>query len=270
LKTWLSLAAVLLLAAPAFSQADGNASSVKIKPKRAGFSSEARAERRSAHDGSLMPDTEVIDAPTTAVLDNYGFGSRSRFYSRGGLLQYINFGVYPNVNIGASGSVDGLIGDEKNVRLRAPTAQVKWRFYDGDEELPSLAVGFDGQGYRYNAGDRRFNQRQRGFYFVGTKEIGAPGLEIHPSINISDFDGNSIFGSIPLTLNIRDKVGLMVEWDNINNWSDSRLNAGIRFYVTSGFHVDFAARSLGAGGFYSDGAARGSERIVQLRYATSF
>lgn len=269
MKSLLALA-VLLLAASASAQADGNADKVKIKPKRGGFSAEARAERRSSIDGSLMPDTEIIDAPTTAVLDNYGFGSRSRFYSRGGILQYINFGVYPNVNIGASGSIDGIIGDEKHVRLRAPTAQVKWRFYDGDEELPSLAIGFDGQGYRYNAADRRFNQRQRGFYFVATKEVLASGLQVHPSFNISDFDTNGIFGSLPVTLNIRDKVSLLLEWDNINNWSDSRLNAGIRFYVTNGFHVDFAARSLGAGGFYSDGAAKGSERIVQLRYSTSF
>lgn len=262
--------AALLLAGPAFPQADANAPAVKIKPKRSAFSAEARAERRSARDGSLAPDTEIIDAPTSAVLDNYGFAARSRFYSRGGILQYINFGVYPQVNIGASGSVDGLIGDEKNVRMRSPTAQAKWRFYDGDAELPSLAIGFDGQGYRYNAGDKRFNQRQRGFYAVATKELGAPGLQIHPSFNISDFDTNGIFGSLPLTLNIRDKVCLLLEWDNINNLSDSRFNAGMRFYVTSGFHVDFAARSLGMGGYYSDGAAKGSERIVQLRYSTAF
>ncbi len=262
--------AVLLLAAPAFSQGDANAPEVKIKPKRSSFSREARAERRSARDGSLAPDTDVVDAPTTAVLDNYGYSARSRFYARGGLLQYLAFGVYPNVNLGASASVDGLVGDEKNVRMRAPTAQVKWRFYEGDEELPSLAVGFDGQGWRYNAGSRRFNQRQRGFYVVATKEIAVPGFQFHPSFNVSDFDSNAIYGSLPLTLNIRDKVALLAEWDNIANWSDSRLNAGLRFYVTPGFHVDFAARSLGAGGYYSDGAAKGSERIVQLKYSASF
>lgn len=261
----------MLLAAPALAQPEGdvNAPNVQTRPKSR-FSREARAERASARDGSLAPDTEIIDAPTTAVLDNYGYSSRSRFYSRGGLLQYLAFGVYPNVNLGASGAVDGLIGDEKHVRMRAPTAQVKWRFFEGDAELPSLAVGFDGQGYRYNAGSKRFNQRQRGFYMVATKEIGVPGFQFHPSFNISDFDGNAIHGSLPFTLNIRDRVSLLAEWDNIANWSDSRLNAGLRFYVTPGFHVDFAARALGAGGFYSDGAARGSERIVQLRYATSF
>ena len=270
MKNLLALA-VFLLAVPGVAQPENAASpEVKIKPKRAGFSRQARAERRSARDGSLAPDTEIIDAPTTAVLDNYGYSSRSRFYARGGVLQYLAFGVYPDVNLGASGAIDGLVGDEKHVRLRAPTAQVKWRFFEGDAELPSLAVGFDGQGYRYNAGDRRFNQRQRGFYVVATKEIAVPGFQFHPSFNVSDFDRNAIYGALPLTLNIRDKVSLLVEWDNIANWSDSRFNAGMRFYVTSGFHVDFAARALGAGGYYNDGAAKGSERVVQLRYAASF
>ena len=134
----------------------------------------------------------------------------------------------------------------------------------------SFAVGFDGQGFRYNQNDRRFNQRQRGFYEVATKELGVPGLELHPSFNISDFDSNGIFGSLPLTINIRDKASILLEWDNINNWSDSRLNAGLRVYLTPSFNVDFAVRAMGAGGFYGDGGPRGPERVVQLKYRNTF
>jgi hypothetical protein len=238
---------------------------VKIRPK-ASSSSPAR----SARQGGFQPSTDVIDAPTTAVLDNYGYSARSLFFSRGGLLQYLAFGVYPGINLGASGAIDGLIGDERGVRMRAPTAQVKWRFYEGDSELPSVAIGFDGQGYRYNSGTRRFNQRQRGFFVVATKELGVPGLELHPSFNISDFDSNRIFGSLPLSYNIRNKVTLLLEWDNINNWSDSRLSSGLRVHLTPNFNADFAARAIGAGGFYSDGVPRGPERIVQLKYSNSF
>ncbi|UPT74115.1 MAG: hypothetical protein M0D55_20240 [Elusimicrobiota bacterium] len=258
------LAAALLLAASAARAQDGTSSSVKIKPK-ASSASHARAS-----SGGLQPATEVIDAPTTGVLDNYGYSARSRFYANGGVLQYLSFGVYPGINLGASAAVDGLIGDERHVRMRAPTAQVKWRFYEGDNELPSFAVGFDGQGYRYNSGTRRFNQRQRGFYVVATKELGAPGLEIHPSFNVSDFDTNGVFGSLPLSINIRDKATILVEWDNINNWSDSRLNLGLRAHLTSNFNVDFALRAIGAGGHYSDGVRRGPERIVQLKYSSAF
>jgi hypothetical protein len=89
-------------------------------------------------------------------------------------------------------------------------------------------------------------------------------------MNISDFDGNSIFGSIPLTYNIKDKVSLMLEWDNINNFYDSRLNAGVRVYMTQHFHLDFAVRRIGQGGTYPNGDNRGSERIVQIRYTGNF
>lgn len=263
----ISLSLLALLAFGGFSRAEESAPAVKIRSKASRASA---AATRTARDGGVSPDTDVIDTPTTAVLDNYGYSARSRFYARGGILQYLSFGVYPGINLGASMAMDGIVGDERNVRLRQPTAQVKWRFYEGDNEMPSFAVGFDGQGYRYNAGDRRFNQRQRGFFIVATKELGVPGLELHPSINVSDFDTNGVFGALPLTINIRDKAAILLEWDNINNWSDSRFNAGLRAYLTPNFHVDFAVRAIAAGGFYNDGAPRGPERIVQLKYTNSF
>lgn len=257
----LPAAAVLLagLAVSAFAARD-TVSSPKIRAIR----------ETSSSDSALQPDTDVIDAPTTGVLDYRGYASRSRFYSQGGMLEYLSFGVYPGVDLGVSAAGDGIIGDETNVRMRAPTAQVKYRFFEGDQELPSLAMGFDGQGYRYNTVAKRFNQRQRGFYMVATRELGVPGFQFHPSFNISDFDTNAVFGCLPLTLNIRDKAELLVEWDNINNITDSRFNAGIRAFLTPNFHVDFAVRAIGAAGHYSDGAPRGPERIVQLKYSNSF
>ena len=259
-RTFLALLAAALLAAPVVRAEDAPAT--KIRPK-------AR-KSMAARDGAVQPETEIIDAPTTAVLDNYGFSSRSRFYAQGGILQYLSFGVYPGVNLGASAAVDGLIGDERHVRMRSPTVQLKYRFFEGDSELPSLAIGFDGQGYRWNSGTRRFNQRQRGFYVVATKEVGVPGFQFHPSFNISDFDSNAIFGALPITLNIRDKATFLMEWDNINDWSSSRLNMGLRAHLTPRFNVDFAVRAIGAGGFYSDGVPRGPERIVQLKYTHNF
>lgn len=268
LRRTLTAAALLGLAAFAAAQDAAPPAPPKIRPKAARAA--AAEPGGAASGGVLQPSTEIVDAPTAGVLDYRGYSTRSRFYARGGALEYLSFGVYPGVNIGASASVDGLIGDERHVRMRAPTAQVKYRFFDGDEVLPAFAVGFDGQGYRYNSGRRRFNQRQRGFYIVGSKEVGVPGFQFHPSFNVSDFDTNAIFGSLPLTLNIRDKAEVLVEWDNIANWSDSRLNAGLRAFLTPNFNVDFAVRAIGAGGYYSDGAPRGPERIVQLRYSNSF
>jgi len=254
-------AAALLLASAARAD-DATVSSPKIRSK---------SSATAPADSTLQPDTDVIDAPTSAVLDYGGYSSRSRFYSQGGLLEYVSFGVYPSVNIGASAAVDGLIGNEKEVRVRAPAAQIRWRFYDGSETFPSLAIGYDGQGYLYSQANHWFNERQRGAYLVASKEIGVPGLQLHPSFNVSDFNSNDIFGSLPLTYNFRDKVELLAEWDNIGDKaSNSRVDLGLRAFITPAFQVDFAVRSVGVGGYYSDGQPRGPERIVQLKYTGNF
>jgi opacity protein-like surface antigen len=258
------LAALLTaLLASAAGAEDATVASPKIRTK-------AAAPAASSSDSAQTPDSDIIDAPTSSVLDDHAYSTRSRFYSQGGILEYLSFGVYPGVNLGASVAVDGFIGDQKDVRVRAPNAQVKWRFYEGDQTFPSMAVGYDGQGYQYNGSNENYDQRQRGFYVVATKELGVSGLQLHPSFNISNFNSNAIFGCLPLTYNIRDKVELMAEWDNIANWSDSRFNAGARFFLTQNFHVDFAVRAIGAGGYYSDGSPKGPERIVQLKYSNSF
>lgn len=218
----------------------------------------------------LAPDASLIDVPTSAVIDYQDYSSQSRFYAHGGLLQTLSFGVFQRLNIGASLTVDGIVGSDRTVRMRAPNVQVKYRFYDGERLIPSFAAGYDGQGYDYSQADKKYLHRHRGFYAVGSQELGVPGLMAHPSINISDFDSNSFFGAIPLSYNIKDKVLLMAEWDNINNISDSRFNSGLRVYVTPAFSLDFAVRSIGQGGRYSNGDPRGPERIVQLKYTGSF
>lgn len=218
----------------------------------------------------LEPDTSLIDAPTTAVLDYGGYSTLTRFYSSGGVLEKITFGVFNRLNIGASLNIDRLIGAEKPTRVRAPNVEVKYRFYDGERYFPSLAVGYDGQGYNYNAVAKRYNNRHRGFFLAAAQEVGVPGLLMHPSLNISDFDSNSVFACLPWSYNIRDKVSLMLEWDNINNFRNSRLNTGARVYVTNGLHIDFALRALGQGGTFNDATPRGPERVVQLKYSGNF
>jgi hypothetical protein len=259
----LIVGAALFLAASAWAQDDA-AEPVKIKPK-------ARAEAALAGDSLLAAQTDVIDTPTAAVLDYMGYASRTRFFSRGGIIQYVNFGIFQRLNLGASLNIDGVIGSDRDVRLRAPDVQVKYRFFDGDRYIPAFAVGYDGQGWVYNVPGKRYNERQRGFFVVGSQELGVPGLMGHPSFNISDFDTNNIFAALPLTYNLRDKVEFLAEWDNaFNTISNSRLNAGLRAFVTPNFSIDFAVRRIGRGGLYSDGQERGEERIVQLKYSGNF
>jgi len=136
--------------------------------------------------------------------------------------------------------------------------------------FPALSMGYDGQGYLYNRPGKLYNQRQRGLYFAGSQEVGLPGLQAHAGINISDFDSHSIFGSMAASYDVQDKVLLMAEWDNINNYVDSRINMGFRVYVTPSFNMDFAVRGIGQGGTFSNGVSRGAERIVQFKYTGNF
>ena len=62
---------------------------------------------------------------------------------------------------------------------------------------------------------------------------------------ISDFDSNDIGGTLAVSGNLRDKVLLMMEWDNINNFADSRFNLGSRFFVTPSFNFEFSLRGIG-------------------------
>lgn len=218
----------------------------------------------------LEPDTELIDVPTAAVTDYGSFSTRTRFFANGGVLEWLNFGVFQRLNIGASLNVDKFIGTDSPVQVTRPDLQVKFRAYDGTNIIPALAVGFDGQGYMYNRIDHRYDQRQRGLYFVGSQEIGIPGLDAHAGFNIPDFDSNPLAGFMGISFNIQDQVLLMTEWDNIENWSDSRLNSGFRVYITPNFNLDFAVRTIGQGGTYTNGVKRGAERVVMFKYTGSF
>ncbi len=272
-----SLLAAFLLALPwagaraaSVPEAPADVKPVKIRPKMPEAGGARSGAESRAGAGLNAVETGLVDVPTAAVLDYGGYSSQTRFYSHGGLLEWVSFGVYPRLNLGASLAVNGLIGNDTAVRIRPPEVQVKYRFFDGDRLLPALGVGYDGQGFDYSPAEKRFHDRQRGFFLVATQELGLPGLQAHPSFNISDFDSNSICGAIPLSYNIRDKAQVFFEWDNINDFNDSRVNSGLRVYLTPKLRADFAVRRIGQGGVFSDNTSRGPERVVQLKYTGSF
>jgi hypothetical protein len=252
--------AVLLLSAPAWSAV-----------KRVTHKAAAEGADAGKDEGAMVPpDVELIDMPTAGILDYGGYSSRTRFFSNGGVMEWISFGVFQRLNIGASMNVDRLIGTATPVQLTRPDLQMKFRLYDGDRRLPAVVVGFDGQGYLYNRPELRWNQRQRGLYLAGSQEIGLPGLHGHAGMSISDFNSNAIFGFLGVDYNIQDKVLLMTEWDNISSWVDSRVNMGLRTYVTPSFHLDFAVRGIGQGGTFTNGVPRGAERVVNFKYTGNF
>ncbi len=231
-----------------------------------------KAAAKDKDDGSVaLPDTELIDVPTAGILDYYGFLFKSRFYSDGGLLGAINFGVQERLNLGASMTVDKLVGSDDPISLRQPQILVKYRFYDGGYYIPALAVGYDGQGYYYNSTSKKYMEKGRGLYLVGSKEVLLPGLSLHGGFNVSDFDREYLYGFLAASYTLEDQVAFMAEYDNLfHSDNPSRLNVGMRLYITPYFQLDAAVRELGRSGYFSNGLKRRAERIVQMRYNTSF
>lgn len=229
------------------------------------------AAKDDGGEAVVLPDTEMIDIPTAGILDYYGFMLKTRFYSDGGVLGGINFGVQERLNLGASMLVDRLVGSDSPIKMRRPEIRVKFRFSDGGYYVPAMAVGYDGQGYYYDPAAKKYLEKGHGLYLVGSKEVLAPGLAVHGGFNVSDFDKQYLFGFLGVNYTLEDKVAFMVEEDNLFHTDDpSRLNVGTRLYVTPYFQLDFGVREINRSGRYSNGLKRRAERIVQMRYNTSF
>jgi len=219
----------------------------------------------------VLPDVEMIDVPTAGILDYYGFMVKTRAYSAGGVMGSLTFGVLERLNLGAAMTVDRLIGSDSGIKMRRPEIQVKFRFFDGGYYIPAVAVGYDGQGYYYNPASKKYLEKGKGMYLVGSKEIGVPGLALHGGFNVPDFDNNYLFGFLGLNYTLEDKIAFMLEYDSLFHSDDpSRLNAGTRIYITPYFQLDLAMREIGRSGEFAPGVPRKAERIVQLRYNTSF
>ena len=231
----------------------------------------AGAEEKTVDENIILPDTNVIDIPTSGILDYYGFTFKTRFYNGGGVLTHLNFGVLERLNLGASFMVDRLVGAQSPVRMVRPEMQVKFRFYDGGIYIPSLAVGYDGQGYYYDRGLKKYMEKGKGLYLVGSKEVLAPGLVAHAGFNTPDFDDNYLFAFLGLNYTIEDKFAVLAEYDSLFHEDDpARFNVGMRFYITPKFNLDVALRELGGSDPFYNGWDRKTERIIQLKYSTSF
>lgn len=226
--------------------------------------------RNSDFKNEVLQIQNVIDEPVTDTLSQYMFGINTRFYSGGGTRLDLSFGVWDSLNLGISMTVDELVGSGTSVRMRTPEVNLKWRFYDGNMNIPSFAIGYDGQGYYYDSDEKEYAEEKRGLYLVSNYTFFSS-LLTSCGFNMSDFDNNHIFAFIGLNYTIQNRVALMAEYDNLfESHETNRFNAGIRFFVTPNVNIDFAAREIGTTKDFPNGERAHSERIVQARYITRF
>lgn len=217
----------------------------------------------TAHVGE-SPQLEVVDTPTADILDPKTFSTSFRFYSEGGITSRLLLGPFKRFNMGLSLDGQNLIGDG-NPHFIRPSLFAKLRFFDGTDMLPALALGYDNQGYLYQESTKDFLQKEKGLYLVGSHEILLPNLDLNAGINFPRLDESGTpFGFVGASWKIVDSFAFLAEYDNIQKAPDNRVNVGGRFWVTSFFNVDVAARNVGRG------EASGAERIVRLNYVTNF
>jgi len=222
-----------------------------------------RAANEPIFDEELNPEgmIDLIDIPTTNVVDYGGYRMNFRLYSGGGVLTHLSFGVFRRLNIGASWDIEKAIGGE-NLTTNVPTLYVRFRVYDGGQVLPSASIGYTGQGRFFDKAVDEYKERERGLFAVFSRELVLPQLEAYAGANIAQFNEGIILGYLALSYTIEQKVVIMTEYDNIRKAGNNRLNAGIRFFPLSSLGLDFAVRNI----IEKDKR----ERIVRINYVGSF
>ncbi|OGR82492.1 MAG: hypothetical protein A2902_05645 [Elusimicrobia bacterium RIFCSPLOWO2_01_FULL_64_13] len=226
-------------------------------PSRPGAKARADAFEELNPEGMV----DLVDAQTTNIVDYGGYRANFRFYSAGGILSHLSFGVFQRLNIGASWDLEDLIGS-KSPSTNPPTLNAKFRVYDGGMRLPSVAVGYDGQGRFFNDAKDEYDERERGLYVVFGRELLLPKLEFYGGANIADFKGSKFLGTVGASYTIEQKVALITEYDNIRVARDNRWNAAVRVFPIPSLGIDFGFRRIASN--------REKERIVRINYVGNF
>lgn len=211
---------------------------------------------------SFTPQALIIDVPTAAVLDKYQASFLTRSYANGSVMESLDFGVFPQVNIGLSLAVYELVGNSEYIKVLDPDFQVKWKLFDGSLYLPAIAIGYDGRRYGYNRITKEYLDERKGGYLTMTREIFTPGFQTSLGVNLSDFSRHHLFFFMGFSWQIKNWAALLAEWDNVNDVRNSRLNLGARLSLSPALSLSAAVRRIGRGDE--------NERILQLLYVTNF
>lgn len=223
----------------------------------------------AAEGDPISSETLILDVPTSEALDRYQASFLTRAYDHGTVMETIDFGIYPRINLGVSVAAHELLGSSGSVRVLNPDFQAKWKVYDGSLYLPAIAVGYDGRRYGYGydknrhyARTKKYLDNRRGGYVTFSREVIIPGLQMSAGMNFSDFEWEEFYLFTGVYYKIADYAAILTEWDNIRNMRDSRFNAGVRFYLHPSLALDAAVRRIGRG--------NESERILQIHYVGNF
>ncbi len=210
---------------------------------------------------------DLIDTPTAGILGYGEYNLNFRIYNGGSILSKAVFGIIEKFNFGFYYDIEGVIGHEV-IKGRPPQIFIKFRLFHGMGAFPACALGYDGQGYgQYDEDENKYSEREKGVYFVLSKEILTPGLEFDLGCNIYKFKNatlnDDLYTFCGLAYNVREKVVFLIEYDNIKKTSENRFNAGLRLFTAPNFNVELSGKGLGR-------ASEDIERILRINYVDSF
>jgi hypothetical protein len=215
--------------------------------------------------------SDLIDTPTAHVLNRYSMELNFRLYYNGGVVSRISFGVFDRMNIGCSLDIDSLIGIT-TPEIRQPSLNLKFRLFDGTKNLPAFAVGYDGQGYRYDTSTSKYLHKEKGVYLAGSIEALTKNLEFNFGSNVNSIrsdNGNNtelhwfIGTTYTLQKNEQRLLCFMAECDNI--FRGNRLNSGVRFFTGLNLNIDLSIIDI-----VSSENTESAERLVKINYQGQF
>lgn len=205
----------------------------------------------------------LIDTPTAKVEQVKTFTSTSRIFSDGGLVNFFTFSPLERFSIGTAVTLEHIVGtNEEDIKILPPSLQLKFQLFDGTETLPMIALGFNNQGFYYDHDNDKYLQKARGLFLTATQEILTKGLMANYGVNITTdgFEFDKIHSFVSLNYDITHYLDFMLEWDNLRSLRTSRINTGLRLYISDFFALDFAVRNCN----------NKAERILQIKYSYTF
>ena len=205
----------------------------------------------------------LIDTPTAKVSPVKTFTATSRIFSEGGLVAFFTFTPFDRFSIGTGITLEHIVGtNDEDIKILPPSLQLKFQMYDGNETWPMLAIGFNNQGFYYDHEEDKYLQLAKGLYLSATQEVLFEGLMLNYGANITTdgFEFRKLHAFTSLNYDITDYLDFMLEWDNIRTIKESRVNSGLRLYISDFFALDFAIRNLN----------NKAERILQIKYNYTF
>ncbi|MBN1352343.1 hypothetical protein JXJ21_23300 [candidate division KSB1 bacterium] len=130
---------------------------------------------------------ELIDCPTGNNCPGHGLEMRFRMFEEGGLLMAMTIGVTNQLMVYGSYGGMNVLGEGPVGWNPTPGIGFRYKIRGEDWNLPTIAVGFDNQGYgAWIDSTKRYTIKSKGFYLVASKNHTLMNsLGLHGGINYS-------------------------------------------------------------------------------------